>query len=95
MAEMLRIGWHKEQLDSLEILFWSVRDADGREMKTKFTPNVVWGLSATKRKAQKQLELDAARYRFLRGIIKISGDALDKEVDKAMRKSKKQEKGTR
>ena len=30
MAEMLRLGWHKEQLDSLEILFWSVRDADGR-----------------------------------------------------------------
>ena len=30
MAEMLRLGWHKQQLGSLEILFWSVRDADGR-----------------------------------------------------------------
>jgi hypothetical protein len=30
MAEMLQFGWHKEQLDSLEILFWCVRDADGR-----------------------------------------------------------------
>ena len=29
MAEMLRIGWKKEQLDALEILFWSVRDGNG------------------------------------------------------------------
>lgn len=33
MAEMLRIGWKKEQLDSLEILFWSVRDGNGEVIK--------------------------------------------------------------
>ena len=30
MGQMLQLGWHKDQLDALEILFWSVRDADGR-----------------------------------------------------------------
>ena len=30
MGEMLKLGWRKDQLDALEILFWSVRDADGR-----------------------------------------------------------------
>jgi hypothetical protein len=33
MAEMLRIGWKKEQLDALEILFWSVRDGNGEVIK--------------------------------------------------------------
>lgn len=33
MAEMLRIGWKREQLDSLEILFWSVRDGNGEVIK--------------------------------------------------------------
>lgn len=30
MGQMLKLGWHKDQLDALEILFWAVRDADGR-----------------------------------------------------------------
>lgn len=30
MGRMIQLGWHKDQLDALEILFWSVRDADGR-----------------------------------------------------------------
>ena len=30
MGQMLQLGWHKDQLDALEILFWSVRDADGQ-----------------------------------------------------------------
>jgi hypothetical protein len=29
MAEMLRLGWRKEDLDDLEILFWSCRDRHG------------------------------------------------------------------
>ena len=33
MAEMLRIGWKKEQLDALEIMFWSVRDGNGEVIR--------------------------------------------------------------
>ena len=29
MGQMLQQGWHKDQLDSLEILFWKCRDANG------------------------------------------------------------------
>lgn len=39
MAQMLQIGWKPEQLDSLEILFWSVRDGNGEVIRTP-TPNV-------------------------------------------------------
>ncbi len=35
MAEMLRIGWKREQLDSLEILFWSCRDGNGEVMQQR------------------------------------------------------------
>ena len=30
MAQMLMLGWRTHLLDALEILFWSVRDGDGR-----------------------------------------------------------------
>ncbi len=30
MGQMLKLGWRKDQLDALETLLWSVRDADGR-----------------------------------------------------------------
>lgn len=33
MAEMLRLGWKKEQLDALEIIFWSCRDGNGEVIK--------------------------------------------------------------
>jgi len=33
MGQMLQIGWHKDQLDALELMFWLVRDADGRVIK--------------------------------------------------------------
>ncbi len=29
MADMLKLGWKKEDLDSLEILFWKCRDRHG------------------------------------------------------------------
>lgn len=29
MAEMLKMGWQKDQLDELEILFWRCRDRHG------------------------------------------------------------------
>lgn len=30
MGKMLQLGWKAEDLDALEILFWSVRDRNGR-----------------------------------------------------------------
>jgi len=33
MGQMLQLGWHKDQLDALELMFWLVRDADGRVIK--------------------------------------------------------------
>lgn len=34
MGKMLIMGWNKDQLDILEILFWTCRDGDGRVIKT-------------------------------------------------------------
>lgn len=38
MAQMLQIGWHSDQLDALEILFWHCRDANGEVIRTS-SPN--------------------------------------------------------
>ncbi len=46
MGQMLKLGWRKDQLDALEILFWSVRDADGR-LKTPNDPDEPRGPKTT------------------------------------------------
>lgn len=35
MAKMLEIGWHKDDLDELERIFWSVRDSKGNVFKSE------------------------------------------------------------
>ena len=36
LVEMLRIGWHKSQLDELERLWWTVRDNRGNVKGRQF-----------------------------------------------------------
>ena len=40
MGEMIRMGWKREQLDSLEILFWACRDRHGNVI-SKPSPNIL------------------------------------------------------
>ena len=43
MGEMLRLGWKRDQLDSLEILYWSLRDGNGELIKRPSLQNSISG----------------------------------------------------
>ena len=49
MGQMLQLGWRKDQLDALEILFWAVRDGDGRVLKNPPNAELCHGENPTRK----------------------------------------------